>query len=353
SDARSSRCVHRMRIASADAIARARDALRLQLLGASADPHDSRSADRSAVHAELGERRPRPACHDRAYARCRVQLAPPVTAPSRGGVAQDPRDSRLPQRRGAGRSLEARRSRDARVGRDTRGHHARAQRRSRSEGAVPGLVLPGPPGHAQPAAPLGGGAAAHAARTVSGRSRLSRIRGLGARLRLVRVPLRPLLFEAIGAVDRLVAARLERNARFLAAVAANRAEHLALTTAVSATAAAATTTTAGATRRAVSRATARRVLQSTRGVELLLAGRPDELLPAVAAGQGLVLKTHVISPPLRKSVSVRTVCNLPDGRASRLTRPRARRYGQRTMAQRISMAMPMAPMAGPATRLGG
>src|SRR5437762_1508600 len=346
-----------MRIASADATARARDALRLQLLGASADPHDRRSADRSAVHAALGDRRPRPACHARAYARCRVQLAPPVTAPSRGGVAQDARDSRLPQRRGAGRSLEARRSRDARVGCDARRHHTRAQRRSRSEGAVPGLVLPGPPGHAQPAAPLGGGAAAHAARTVSGRSRLSRIRGLGARLRLVRVPLRPLLFEAIGAVHRLVAARLERNARFLAAVAAHRAEHLALTTAVSATttaaAAAAATTAAGATRRAVSRATARRVLQSTRGIELLLAGRPDELLPAVAAGQGLVLETHVISPPLRKSVSVRTVCNLPDSRASRLTPPRARRYGQRTMAQRISMAMPMAPMAGPATHLGG
>src|SRR5206468_8423041 len=106
---------------------------------------------------------------------------------------------------------------------------------------------------------------------------------------------------------------------FLTAVAAHRAEHLALTTAVSATAAATTTTAAGATRRAVSRAAARRVLQSTRGLELLLAGRPDELLPAVAAGQGLVLETHVISPPLRKSVSVRIVCNLPDGRASRLT----------------------------------
>src|SRR2546428_5142762 len=264
-----------MRIASADATARARDALRLQLLGASADPHDSGTADRSAVHAALGDRRPRPARHARAHARCRVQLAPSATAPSGGGVAQDARDRRLPQRRGADRSLEARRGRDARVDRDPRRHDARAQRRSRSEGAVPGLVLPGPPGHAQPTAPVGGGAAAHAARTVSGRSRLPRVRGLGARLRLVRVPLRPLLFEAIGAVDRFVAARLERNARFLTAVAAHRAEHLALTTAVSATAAAATTTTAGATRRAVSQATARRVLPRTRGAEIFLARRSD------------------------------------------------------------------------------
>src|SRR5438128_4841633 len=37
-----------------------------------------------------------------------------------------------------------------------------------------------------------------------------------------------------------------------------------------------------------------------------------------------------------KSVSVRTVCNLPDGRASRLTRPRARRYGQDRKSTRLN-----------------
>src|SRR6266852_5663490 len=221
-------------------------------------------------------------------------------------MEEEPSTFGLPQRGRARRSLEARRSGDARVGREARRCDARAQRRSRSEGAVPGLVLPGPHGHAQPAAPFGGGAAAHAARAVSGRSRLPGLRGLGARLRLVRVPWRPLLLEAVGAVHGLVPARLERHARFFAAVAAHRAEHLALTAAVSAATATAATTT-GATCGAVGGATARRVLQSARGVELLLAGRPNELLPAVAAGQGLVLETHVMRPPLRTSVSVGTV----------------------------------------------
>src|SRR6266851_370298 len=166
-------------------------------------------------------------------------------------MEEEPSAFGLSQRRRSRRSLDARRSRDARVGREPRRCGARAQRRSRSEGAVPGLVLPGPHGHAQPAAPFGGGAAAHAARAVTGRSRLPGLRGLGARLRLVRVPWRPLLLEAVGAVHRLVAARLERHARFLAAVAAHRAEHLALTAAVSATTPSAATA-AGAARRTVS-----------------------------------------------------------------------------------------------------
>jgi hypothetical protein len=67
------------------------------------------------------------------------------------------------------------------------------------------------------------------------------------------------LLEAVGAVHGLVAARLEWHARFLAAVAANGAEHLALTAAVSA-AASATTAATGATRRAIGWAATRCVL---------------------------------------------------------------------------------------------
>jgi hypothetical protein len=52
---------------------------------------------------------------------------------------------------------------------------------------------------------------------------------------------------------------LERHARFLAAVAADRAEHLTLTAAVSAATATSTAAT-GATRGTIRRTTARRVL---------------------------------------------------------------------------------------------
>src|SRR5256886_10934865 len=120
-------------------------------------------------------------------------------------------------------------------------------------------------------------------------------------------PRRTALLEAVAAVDRLVATGLERHARFAAAVAACRGEHLALsaisaaaattaavtTTRISAAAATAASATLRATRSAVGWATGRGVLETAPGVELLLAGRPDEFLPAVLAGQGLVLKAHV------------------------------------------------------------
>src|SRR5207302_7505800 len=122
---------------------------------------------------------------------------------------------------------------------------------------------------------------------------------------------RSTLLEAVAAVHGLVAARLERNARLASAVAACRGEHLALAAAVAAATAAVSTTTAatgvpsaaatttasatlGATRGTVSGATGRCVLESAACVELLLAGGPDEFLPAVLAGQGLVLKAHGI-----------------------------------------------------------
>src|SRR5207302_9847900 len=93
------------------------------------------------------------------------------------------------------------------------------------------------------------------------------------------------------------------------AVAPGPVEHLPLAAAVAAATTAVSTTTAAtgvrttattasatlrATRGTVSGATGRSVLESAACVELLLAGGPDEFLPAVLAGQGLILKAHGI-----------------------------------------------------------
>src|SRR5438477_5298094 len=105
---------------------------------------------------------------------------------------------------------------------------------------------------------------------------------------------RPHLLEARAAVDRLVAARLERNAGLTAAVAAGRGEEL--TRAAHAPAAAVHAAARSAARRsacrAARRASARLVHETTGLVELLLARGPDEFLPAVLAGQGLVREAH-------------------------------------------------------------
>jgi hypothetical protein len=102
---------------------------------------------------------------------------------------------------------------------------------------------------------------------------------------------RPHLLEAGAAVDRLVAAGLERHACLATAVAAGSREELTRATHATAAAvctAAATHATGGATRRTAGRATSRLVHETARGVELLLAGRPCEFLTAVFAGQSLV-----------------------------------------------------------------
>src|SRR5437899_10759551 len=100
---------------------------------------------------------------------------------------------------------------------------------------------------------------------------------------------RPDLLEAGAAVDRLVAAGLERDARLTAAVAAGRGEELTRATHATATAVHAATRAAarGPACRAARRTTARLVHETTGLVELLLARGPDEFLTAVLAGQGL------------------------------------------------------------------
>src|SRR5262245_50535129 len=91
--------------------------------------------------------------------------------------------------------------------------------------------------------------------------------------------------EALRAVDRLVAARLERHLSLPPAVRAGRREHLARpAAAVAAGAAAALLVGAPALG-----AAARVVDEPPALVELLLAAREHELLSAVTAGQGAVL----------------------------------------------------------------
>src|SRR5581483_1168812 len=121
-----------------------------------------------------------------------------------------------------------------------------------------------------------------------------------------------LLGEAVGAVDRLVAARLERHARLLAALRAGGGEHLAPAVAaapggvatrgipagaitagaVAAGGVAAGIAAGGAARLSAIRAAARLVGEAAAGVELLLAAGEGERSAAIAAGKGLVCVTQ-------------------------------------------------------------
>ena len=95
---------------------------------------------------------------------------------------------------------------------------------------------------------------------------------LVARLTMVR--------EAIAAIHRLVAARLEGNLGLLAAIRADRGEHFALR---------ASAAVLGAERRTALRATARLVLEAFLGVERLLGSSEHEFFAAVTASEGFVL----------------------------------------------------------------
>src|SRR3989442_8116219 len=119
-----------------------------------------------------------------------------------------------------------------------------------------------------------------------------------ALLRHLVAPRGAALLEAVAAVHGLVPAGLEREACLAPAVAAGRGEHLAGSAVAAAAAAAApaavaaAAATARATRCAVLGAPRGCVLEPARGVELLLARRPDEFPPTVATGQRLVLEAH-------------------------------------------------------------
>ena len=85
--------------------------------------------------------------------------------------------------------------------------------------------------------------------------------------------------ETIAAIDRLVAAGLEGNLGLLATIRANRAEHLARSTAA----------ILRAERSAALRATTGLVLEALLRIERLFRRREDEFLAAIAADEGFVL----------------------------------------------------------------
>ena len=95
--------------------------------------------------------------------------------------------------------------------------------------------------------------------------------------------------EAIGAVDGLLAAGLEGYLSLLPALSANRREHLPLTSLVPAAAGIPAATTACLIGSSAAGASARLVGEALLSEELLLSRREDELLVAVAAGEGFVL----------------------------------------------------------------
>ena len=97
---------------------------------------------------------------------------------------------------------------------------------------------------------------------------------------------RALLLEAVAAVNRLVAARLERHFGRTSAAAACRAEHLALTAAETATAApaiAAACSTAGLTSLTAIGAAIWFVLEAFLSIEFLLTGSKCKLRAAIDA----------------------------------------------------------------------
>ena len=86
--------------------------------------------------------------------------------------------------------------------------------------------------------------------------------------------------EAIAAVHGLIATRLEGNLGLLAAVSADRGEHLALRTGIA---------IGSAESSAALRAAARLVLEALLSIERLLRRAEDELLVAVTTNEGFVL----------------------------------------------------------------
>ena len=105
--------------------------------------------------------------------------------------------------------------------------------------------------------------------------------------------------EAVAAVDGLVTPRLERHFCRAAAAAAGRAEHLPLTAAAAAVKArsAAAAALLRFTRSPAIRATARLVLETLLGIELLLAGGEGELLSTIHACDKLI-GIHLVETPI-------------------------------------------------------
>ena len=92
-------------------------------------------------------------------------------------------------------------------------------------------------------------------------------------------PALTLCFEALAAIDGTISAGLEGHLGLTAAAVADHGEHLPGGTAVA---------VLGTTCSAASRSAARLILEALLSKELLLAGRENEFVAAVTAGQGFV-----------------------------------------------------------------
>ena len=118
-------------------------------------------------------------------------------------------------------------------------------------------------------------------------------------------PALTLRFEALTAVDGAISAGLERHLSLAAATVADDGVHLPGSTTVAAL---------GTTGSTAGRAAARLILEALLSEELLLAGRKNEFVAAVTAGQGLVL-VHGYKPP-KNMLFTRAIgdesCPVPD-----------------------------------------
>ena len=106
--------------------------------------------------------------------------------------------------------------------------------------------------------------------------------------------------KAITAINRLITARLEGNLRLLAAVGADRSEHLALRAGIA---------ILRTERSTALRAASRLVLEALFRVESLLGSTEDEFLAAIAANESLVLIHSCI---LLKLINLQPIGTQPD-----------------------------------------
>src|SRR5262245_36035803 len=109
--------------------------------------------------------------------------------------------------------------------------------------------------------------------------------------------LSPLLSETIAAIDRTVAARLERHARGLAARGADRVEHLLTSAHPAATTAATASAAGGLLGGAARRAPLGFVREAELGKPLLLAGGERKRRPTIHTRQ-LLVAVHALNPKI-------------------------------------------------------
>jgi hypothetical protein len=172
-----------------------------------------------------------------------------------------------------------------------------------------------------------------------------------------------MVLVAVRAVDRPVAAGLERHLSFFAAARARRAEHLARPAATRRTVLSATLSLA---RRAAVRAAPGWIVEAATGVVLLLADGEDEWLAAITAGQRRIsvhaAVPQVNGPPLARRSSgsgsvaisgtgssvgqVNALCHTPSRRGRRWPGPELASAARCQLTTLALSSWPIAPRGG-------